>query len=109
VATHRFVGSTPTASGRRWTLHIVECTDGRLAVDGLPEDRDERLSLTVRLHELLRAISHADDIDGLGDGVLWQRYARVAFAAWAEEVTVQLVAAERDLGTPPGEPTRPPS
>jgi hypothetical protein len=101
MVTHRFEGSQPAATGRTWTLVIHECDDHRLAVAGLPEDRGERLSLVVRLGSLLSAIQHADDTDHLGDGVLWQRYARVAFAAWQAEVTVEWAPAERDLGTPP--------
>ena len=98
---HRFEGSTPTATGRRWTLVILECSDGRLAVDGLPDGQLDRLEVVTRLRYLLAAVAHADDIDGEGDGRLWARHCRAAFAAWASEVRVTLVDAERDLASPP--------
>jgi len=102
MAVHRFEGSQPSATGRRWVITIIECEDHRLAVDGLPDDRENRLMVVTRLRDLLSAIQHADDVDRLGDGLLWRRYCRQAFAAWQCEVTVQLVAAERDLASPPG-------
>jgi hypothetical protein len=98
MTTHRFEGSEPYATGRRWVVTIVECTDGRLALSGMPEDREERLMVVTRLRDLLAAISHADDVDRIGDGLLWRRYCREAFAAWQCEVTVELVTGERDLG-----------
>jgi len=100
MAKARFPGSQPSATGRRWVLTIVECTDHRLALAGLPEDREERLMVVTRLRDLLVAIQHADDLDRLGDGLLWRRYCRQAFAAWQCEVTVTLVGAERDLSAP---------
>src|SRR5438045_882006 len=101
MAKARFEGSTPAATGRRWHLVVIECTDHRLALAGLPEDREERLALVTRLRDLLSAVSHADDIGGAGDAALWRRYARVAFAAWASEVRVEYVAAEREVAAPP--------
>jgi hypothetical protein len=101
VALYRFEGSQPSATGRRCTLTVIECTDGRLAVDGLPDDRETRLALVTRLRYLLAAVAHADDVDGEGDGRLWARHCRAAFAAWQSEVRVTLVDAGRELGTPP--------
>ena len=82
---------------RIWRLTIGECPDLRLAVRGLPIDREERLSLVMRLKDLLDALVHADDVDHEGSGVLWQRYARVAWPAWQEEVTVERVQPQRTL------------
>jgi hypothetical protein len=96
VASARFPGSRPEATGRAWYLVAIECPDGRIAVAGLPEDREARLSLAMRLRDLLAAVAHADAC-GQGDGELWRRYARQAYASLVAEggVTVELVEAER--------------
>jgi hypothetical protein len=60
-----------------WVLLVAELPSGRLAVDGLPLDRDERLSVTMRLLDTLRAVSHADSTET--SGTLWVRYAKGAF------------------------------
>jgi hypothetical protein len=95
MAVHRFEGSVPAATGQRWAVVIIECTDGRLALAGLPESRTERQMVVTRLRDLLAAVSHADDTDREGDGLLWRRYCRQAFAAWQAEVKVELVTGER--------------
>jgi hypothetical protein len=100
AAVTRFEGSELDATGRQWRLVVIECTDARLAITGLPEDREERLGLVTRLRDLLAAVSHADDTDRVGDGMLWRRYCREAFAAWQAEVTVEFVPAERELAAP---------
>jgi hypothetical protein len=83
-----------------WVLLVKEMPSGRLAVDGLPEDRTERQSLTWRLLDTLRAVQHADDVQAEGDGVLWQRYAKGAYIrGWLPEVTVTQVPPSAD---PPG-------
>ena len=97
MAKARFEDSMPSATERRWTLTVIECTDHRLALAGLPEDREERLMVVTRLRDLFAAIAHADDVDRLGDGLLWRRYCRQAFAAWQCEVKVILVGAEREV------------
>ena len=67
-----------------YLLHIVETPGGGLAVDGLPLDRDERMSLTYRLLDVIRAVQHSDTHTGAGDdlsdGQAWQRYAKAAYA-----------------------------
>lgn len=93
TASARMPGSTPVAVVHHLT--VLACDDHRLAVRGLPADRTERLSLVVRLRDLLTAIEHADDVDREGSGALWVRYARCAFPAWQDEVTVELAEPER--------------
>jgi hypothetical protein len=51
----------------------------RIAVDGLPLDREERLSVVMRLCDTLGAVRHADDLEREGSGVLWQRYAKGSY------------------------------
>ena len=67
------------AEPRTWLLYIAELPSGRLAVDGLPLDKAERMSLTYRLLDVIRAVQHADAGDDLSDGQAWQRYAKSAF------------------------------
>ena len=76
---------------RTWQLTIAECPDGRLAVSGLPEDKAERLSLVMRLRDVLAAVTHADALPGESDGSLWVKYARASWPAWMADVTVKLV------------------
>jgi hypothetical protein len=86
-------------TGPTWHLTVTECSDHRLALDGLPEDRAERLSLVMRMRDLLAAVMHADDVDREGSGILWRRYARAAWISptgWQSEVTVEQVPAERE-------------
>jgi hypothetical protein len=85
---------------KTWTLHIAECPDGRLAVTGLPADRGERLSLVMRLRDVLAAVVHADDVDHEGDGMLWQRYCRATWPAWQEHVTVERIRSRRRVSAP---------
>jgi len=61
-----------------WVLLVAELDSGRVTVDGLPADRQERQSLTWRLLDTLRAVQHADS-QGLSDGECWQKYAKGAF------------------------------
>ena len=51
-----------------WVLLLRELPSGRIAVDGLPADRYERMSLTYRLLDVIRAVQHADTGDDLSDG-----------------------------------------
>lgn len=62
-----------------WVLLVRELPSGRLTVDGLPEDRAGRQSLTWRLLDVIRAVQHADDTEGHGDGLLWQQHAKAAY------------------------------
>ena len=64
---------------RTWLLHIVETSSGSLAIDGLPEDKAERMSLTYRLLDVIRAVQFADTSEGLSDGQAWQKYAKPAY------------------------------
>jgi hypothetical protein len=100
MASSRFAdGSQPTVTSRAWHLAVTEAPDGSLSVDGLPEDRIERLSLAMRLRDLLTATTHTDDIAGEGDGALWRRYAyRQWQAVYAARTTVDYV--EADSGGP---------
>jgi len=67
-----------------YLLHVVETPAGGLAVDGLPADKAERMSLTYRLLDVIRAVQFSDTHtgagDGLSDGQAWQRYAKAAYA-----------------------------
>ena len=100
MAAAHMPGSAPAATGRAWTLRVLECSDGRLAiVAGLPDGRAERQELTTRLRDLLLAVQHADDVEGHGDAYLWARYCRAQFASLAAEfpATVEYMPAEREL------------
>jgi hypothetical protein len=67
-------------AARRWLLEVVETPDGVLALDGLPEDRETRLSVLYRLRDVIAAACHLDDAHGEGDGALCRRYAARQFA-----------------------------
>jgi hypothetical protein len=60
-----------------WVLAVAELPSGRLAVDGLPADRTERLSLVMRLLDTLAAVRHIDSTETSGQ--LWQQYAKGAY------------------------------
>ncbi len=62
-----------------YVLLIEEMPSGRLAVSGLPEDRAERMSLTYRLLDVIRAVQHADTGDDLSDGQAWVKYAKAGY------------------------------
>lgn len=66
-----------------WVLLCRELPSGRIAVDGLPSDRAERMSLTYRLLDVIRAVQHSDTHTGTGDdlsdGQAWQKYAKSAY------------------------------
>jgi len=62
-----------------WILLLHELPSGRIAIDGLPADRHERMSLTYRLLDVIRAVQHADTGDDLSDGQAWQKYAKSAY------------------------------
>ena len=92
MAASRFARSHPEVTGRSWALEVTECADGRLAVSGLPEDRELRLSLTMRLRDILTATAHTDG-QGEPDAALWRRYALEQYDLLRGEITVEYVPA----------------
>jgi hypothetical protein len=92
-------------AARRWLLEVVETPDGVLALDGLPEDRETRLSVLYRLRDVIAAACHLDDAHGEGDGALWRRYAARQFAVAISPATVcelvELVAQDEDTERAP--------
>ena len=92
MATSAFPGSQPEVTGRTWVLVVTECPDGSLSVNGLPDDRETRLSVTYRLRDLLAATAHTDDVHGAGDAALWTRYARRQWrAVYGAQTVVEFV------------------
>ena len=61
-----------------YILLLHELDSGRIAIDGLPGDRTERISLIMRTLDTLRAIAVADAAPG-SDGQAWVRYAKASF------------------------------
>lgn len=85
MASARFPYSEPAPLPARY-IAVIECSDGRLAVGNLPDDRAERIALCLRLADILRATAHADAVaTGHGTGALWRRYAREQFASLCAE------------------------
>lgn len=60
-----------------YLLLLHELDSGRIAVDGLPDDRAERISLIMRTLDTLRAVVHASETETSGQ--LWVRYAKASF------------------------------
>jgi hypothetical protein len=97
----------PPRSGCRPPLAPGGSGDTRrvLALDGLPEDRETRLSVLYRLRDVIAAACHLDDAHGEGDGALWRRYAARQFAVAISPATVcelvELVAQDEDTERAP--------
>jgi hypothetical protein len=67
-------------------LIVREGRGGRLeVVSGLPEDREDRLSVLWRLADAVAVLCH-QDAHGLSTGQAWQRYAKTAFVnGWLKD------------------------
>ena len=75
-------------------LMVHEHPDGTVSIySGLPDDRTQRVSLALRLRDLLGSTVAADAAAlGVSDGLLWRRYAHQQSLTIADSVVVELVS-----------------
>jgi hypothetical protein len=64
----------------RYKLEITESPDGWMSVWGLPQDRDARLSVVLRLIDSLAVIRHQDAGPG-GEGQAWVEHAKHSYVS----------------------------